>query len=164
MYSTCYDSPVGKLLLTCREEGLTGIWFDRELPEPGERQDHHILQQTRCWLEAYFRGEDPVMDIPVALEGTAFQKRVWQSLLTIPYGHTRSYGDIAREMAAFFGKEKMSAQAVGRAVGKNPISILLPCHRVVGAKGQITGYGGGMERKIHLLCHEGRKIENNIVL
>ena len=98
------------------------------------------------------------------MEGTEFQKQIWNLLLTIPYGQTRTYGDIAREMAALSGKEKMSAQAVGQAVGRNPISILIPCHRVVGTKGQLTGYAGGLENKIWLLRHEGRQIEKDIVL
>ena len=164
MYGTYYDSPVGKLLLTCREGGLTGIWFDREIPKQCMQEEHFILRQTKFWLDAYFRGESPSTDIPILLEGTDFQKQVWNLLLTIPYGQTRSYGQIAGEMAHLTGKEKMSAQAVGQAVGKNPVSILIPCHRVVGTKGQLTGYGGGMERKICLLSLEGRKIENNIVL
>ena len=164
MYYAQYDSPVGKLLLTCREEGLTGIRYDRQLPEYGKREDHPILQQTKLWLDSYFRGEDPAAGIPVAPEGTAFQKQVWNLLLTIPYGQTRTSGDIAREIAELSGKKSMSAQAVGQAVGRNPISILLPCHRVVGANGQLTGYTGGMERKIRLLCHEGRQIEKDIVL
>ena len=163
MYAVMYHSPVGKLLLTCRQEGLTGIWFDREIPAETRQEDHPVLQRTKRWLDDYFRGENPVMDIPFLLEGTPFQKQVWLSLLDIPYGQTRSYGEIAREMAAFCGKESMSAQAVGQAVGKNPISILLPCHRVIGAKGQLTGYGGGMDRKIFLLRHEGRNVENNYV-
>ena len=160
MYCMQYASPLGKLLLTCREDGLTGIWFDRE---PTEQKDHPVLRQTKVWLDGYFRGEPAKMEIPLALEGTPFQKQVWRLLLTIPYGEVRSYGCLAREMAAISGKENMSAQAVGQAVGKNPVSILLPCHRVVGAKGQLTGYAGGLERKTWLLHHEGRQIENDIV-
>ena len=161
MYSMQYDSPLGRLLLTCREDGLTGIRFEEAGPE---QKDHPVLRQTAAWLDSYFRGDAPVAEIPLAPEGTPFQKQVWKLLLTIPYGQTRSYGEISRELAAVSGKKKMSAQAVGQAVGKNPISILIPCHRVVGAKGQLTGYAGGMERKIQLLHLEGRQIENNIVL
>lgn len=153
VYFAEYDSPLGKLLLTCREEGLTGIWFDKEPPE-GLRREHPILCQTVRWLDAYFRGEDPAVEIPLAPKGTTFQQQVWQILLTIPYGQTRSYGSIAREIACIQGKEKMSAQAVGQAVGKNPISILIPCHRVVGTKGQLTGYAGGLDKKVWLLRHE----------
>lgn len=163
MFVAEYESPVGKMLLTCREEGLTGIWFDRALPTESSR-DHPVLQQTKQWLDAYFRGENPVAEIPIALEGTAFQKQVWNLLQAIPYGKTCSYGDLAREMAVIYGKEKMSAQAVGQAVGRNPISILIPCHRVVGTKGQLTGYAAGLDKIIWLLRHEGQQIENNIVL
>jgi len=103
-------------------------------------------------------------DLPLMPAGTPFQKQVWQLLLTIPHGETKTYGNLAGEMAVILGKEKMSAQAVGQAVGKNPISILIPCHRVVGANGQLTGYASGLDRKSWLLRHEGRQIENNIVL
>ena len=163
MYAATYDSPLGKLLLTCREEGLTGIWFDREPNEESDR-DHPILQQTVLWLDAYFRGEDPAIEMPLVPEGTAFQKQVWQLLLEIPCGEIRTYGDIAREMAVRTGKENMSAQAVGQAVGRNPINILIPCHRVVGSQGKLTGYAWGMDRKIWLLRHEGQRIEKDKVL
>ena len=115
MYCTYYDSPLGNLLLTCTEEGLTGLYMNRELPQKPE--EHPILLQTAKWLDAYFRGENLSVTVPFSLEGTEFQKQVWNLLLTIPYGQTRTYGDIAREMAALSGKEKMSAQAVGQAVG-----------------------------------------------
>jgi len=164
MYSMQYESPVGTLLLTCRDEGLTGIWFDRELADLSGPKQHPILQQTKLWLDAYFRGENPDAEFTLAPEGTTFQKQVWKLLSGIPYGQTRTYGDLAGELAVVMGKEKMSAQAVGQAVGRNPISILIPCHRVVGVKGQLTGYAGGLERKIWLLHHEGLQIENNIVL
>lgn len=159
MYCTQYDSPVGRLLLTCQEDALTGIWFDRECSESCTQEDHPILQQTRLWLDAYFWGEDPPAEIPLLLKGTDFQKRVWNLLLTIPYGDVCTYGNLAAAM----GAEQMSAQAVGQAVGKNPISILIPCHRVIGAKGQLTGYAGGLDKKIWLLRHEGRQIEKETV-
>ena len=164
MYAAEYASPLGKLLLTCEKDGLTGIWFDRELPDRCKQEDHPILQQTKLWLDAYFQGEKPNSDIPLSLRGSAFQKLIWNLLLGIPYGQVRSYGSLAREAAALLGKEKMSAQAVGQAIGKNPVSILIPCHRVVGSHGQLTGYASGLERKILLLHHEGWQIENNIVL
>ena len=164
MYAVQYDSPVGSLLLTCRDEGLTGIWFDRELPDHCRQENHPILHQTQLWLDGYFSGEKPSMEIPLAPDGTEFQKQVWKRLLTIPYGETKTYGGIAREVASMMGKEKMSAQAVGQAVGRNPISILIPCHRCVGARGRLTGYAGGMDRKIWLLRHEGRLIEKDTVL
>lgn len=152
MYCAQYLSPVGPLLLTCTEEGLTGVRMDREAPD--REAVHPVLEQAKQWLDAYFRGEEMPVSFPLAPEGTAFQKQVWQILLTIPFGGTRTYGSIAREMAEVSGKEKMSAQAVGQAVGKNPIGIIIPCHRVVGAQGQLTGYAGGLEKKVWLLEHE----------
>lgn len=161
---TYYDSPVGRLLLTCDGEALTGLWMDREAPADARPGQAAVLVSAGKWLDGYFRGEKPEMEFPLAPAGTAFQKHVWDILLAIPYGQTRTYGDIAREMAAKLGKEKMSAQAVGQAVGANPISILIPCHRVVGARGQLTGYAGGLERKVWLLSHEGWKIGENRAL
>ena len=161
MYCIQYDSPIGKLLLTCTDAGLTGLCMNREAPV--HPMEHPILHQTRRWLDSYFRGENPAVNLPLYLEGTDFQRQVWKILLTIPYGQTRTYGEISREIAQLLGKGKMSSQAVGQAVGRNPISILIPCHRVVGSGGQLTGYAWGLERKIWLLRHEGRKIENDIV-
>lgn len=155
MYCTRYDSPVGTLLLTAEDSGLTGIYMNREIPD--QLHEHPVLQQTVLWLDAYFRGEKPPADIPLRPEGTAFRKQVWQLLMAIPYGESRSYGELARELAVMLGKENMSAQAVGQAVGSNPISILIPCHRCVGAKGQLTGYAGGIDKKIWLLRHEGQQ-------
>ena len=152
MYCAQYSSPVGPLLLTCTEEGLTGVRMVREKPE--READQPVLEQAKQWLDAYFRGEEMPVSFPLAPEGTTFQKQVWQILLTIPFGGTRTYGSIAREMAEVSGKETMSAQAVGQAVGKNPIAIVIPCHRVVGAKGQLTGYAWGVEKKKWLLDME----------
>lgn len=150
-YFMGYDSPVGRLLLTSDGESLTGLWMNR--PVPGESA-LPLFGQVRAWLDAYFRGENAPIDFPLAPKGTEFQRQVWKLLLEIPYGCTRTYGDIAREMAVLRGKQKMSAQAVGQAVGSNPISIIIPCHRVVGAKGKLTGYAGGLEKKSWLLRHE----------
>ena len=154
MYVSWYDSPVGKLLLTCTDQGLTGLYMNRDI---SRKEEHPLFQQTAIWLDAYFQGEHPPVTVPLALEGTSFQQMVWKILLTIPYGETRSYGSIAKEVSAILGKEKMSAQAVGQAVGRNPVSILVPCHRVVGSKGNLTGYAGGMEKKIWLLKHEAQQ-------
>ena len=151
MHFAEYDSPVGTLLLQSDGEHLTGLWMDRECPETTRDP---VLERAMAWLDDYFRGEVREVDVPLAPTGTAFQQQVWQILLTIPYGQARTYGDIAREMAARLGKEKMTPQAVGQAVGSNPISILIPCHRVVGAKGQLTGYAWGIEKKKWLLNHE----------
>ena len=161
MYATSYDSPIGQLLLTCTDHALIGLSMNRETEK---RDQHPILMQTGKWLDAYFRGENPALDIPLYTEGTPFQQQVWKLLLEIPYGEIRTYGDLAREMAHITGKEKMSAQAVGQAVGSNPIGILIPCHRVVGAKGKLTGYAWGLDKKKWLLGLEGRQIENNTVL
>jgi len=158
MYYSEYDSPVGKLLLTCREEGLTGLWMNRKPPQTAcLRDDHPVFLETKLWLDSYFRGNPLPVTVALCPEGTPFRKQVWQLLLAIPYGQTCSYGKLAREMAVLLGKEKMSAQAIGQAVGSNPISILIPCHRVVGTKGQLTGYAGGIDNKIWLLRHEGRQ-------
>lgn len=154
MYVSWYDSPVGRMLLTCTDRGLTGLYMNREV---SGREEHPIFQQTAAWLDAYFLGENPPLTVPLALEGTLFQQTVWEILLRIPYGKTRSYGSIAREAASKLGKEKMSAQAVGQAVGRNPVSILVPCHRVVGSSGNLTGYAGGMDKKIWLLNHESQQ-------
>lgn len=145
-----YASPVGTLYLTADEGGLTGIWM-----HPEETEVFPVLEQARHWLDAYFSGNPQQPDFPLNPHGTPFQKQVWDMLLTIPYGQVRTYGDIAREMAVRTGKQKMSAQAVGQAVGANPISILIPCHRVVGANGKLTGYAGGLDKKEWLLRHEG---------
>lgn len=145
-----YESPLGPLLLAWEEKGLTGLWMNREKPE----QVHPVPEAVKQWLDDYFLGHPGEVSFPLKPKGTVFQQQVWQILLGIPYGHTRTYGDIAREMAALTGKKKMSAQAIGQAVGRNPISILIPCHRVVGSKGQLTGYAGGLEKKVWLLNHE----------
>lgn len=151
-----YDSPVGTLLLEAQEGVLTGLWMNREVPENIISPDEiPLFRKVFTWLDAYFRGEFRDVDFPFSTRGTRFQKLVWQRLLEIPYGTVDSYGIIAREIARDLGKETMSAQAVGQAVGKNPISIIIPCHRVVGSKGQLTGYAGGLEKKRWLLSHEG---------
>ena len=158
-YITQYLSPLGPLVLTASDAGLTGLWLDAGRCPAGERtrqDDHPVFVQARQWLDAYFRGIAPrAEDLPLILAGTEFQLQVWNLLLTIPWGRTVTYGELARELGQLRGKEKMSAQAVGQAVGANPISIIVPCHRVVGAKGRLTGYGGGLDRKIWLLRHEG---------
>ena len=145
-----YPSPVGTLYLTADAGGLTGIWM-----HPEKTEDFPVLEQAKQWLDGYFSGNPTEISFPLNPRGTAFQRQVWALLLTIPYGETTTYGALAREMAARAGKEKMSAQAVGQAVGANPISVLIPCHRVVGANGKLTGYAGGLDKKEWLLRHEG---------
>ena len=160
-YFNHYDAPIGTLLLVSDGSNLTGLYMNREIPEETELP---VFTQTKQWLDAYFRGENLVVDIPIDLIGTPFQVRVWELLKEIPFGQTRTYGQIAEQIARETGKTKMSSQAVGQAVGKNPVSILIPCHRVVGANGKLTGYAGGLENKKWLLGHEGWQIQNEKIV
>lgn len=154
------DSPLGNILLVADEIGLTGLWFggqkefERMRPWAGEEESLPTLKQARRWLDLYFDGREPDFFVPLHPAGTAFQQSVWNILLTIPYGKTTTYGEIARQIAAQNGLARMSAQAVGGAVSRNPIAILVPCHRVIGADGSLTGYAGGVERKRALLALE----------
>lgn len=142
-YQTRYTSPIGPLTLTSDGEFVTGVSFG----DAGDICSCPVLQKAAAWLDSYFRGKKPdLAAIPLKPKGTAFQQAVWAILAAIPYGKTATYGEIARQLG-----EKMSAQAVGQAVGKNPIAILLPCHRVLGAKDKITGFSGGLEKKRFLL-------------
>lgn len=151
-----YDSPLGKILLAADEEGLTGLWFEGQKYYPGsvtedEKRNMPALEAARKWLDVYFSGKNPGPFQPLHLIGTEFQKSVWNILLTIPYGQTMTYGGIAKRMAKERGTVRVSSQAVGGAVGHNPVSIIVPCHRVVGADGSLTGYAGGVRRKEALL-------------
>ncbi len=128
--------------------------MDRDIPKEAEMGECAVLQQTKAWLDSYFQGEIPRHMPLLAPKGTDFQKMVWQQLLAIGWGETRTYGEIAREISLVMGKQKMSPQAVGQAVGRNPIGILIPCHRVVGAGGKLTGYAWGLHKKVWLLQHE----------
>ena len=160
------SSPLGNILLAADEVGLTGLWFEGQKnyartlsPESGER-DLPVFQQAKHWLEVYFAGKESAFSVPLHPIGTAFQQRVWDFLRTIPYGNTATYGEIAKRLAAENGLAHLSAQAVGGAVGRNPISILIPCHRVIGADGSLTGYAGGIERKRALLMLEREGVVN----
>ncbi len=148
MITAVYESPVGLLTLHSNGEALLGLEFDDpKYPlEPAPRGHDSIIDATRRQLDRYFAGKLKVFDVPVAPSGTHFQQRVWAALQKIPYGVTCSYG----ALAAAISKPKAS-RAVGLANGKNPIAIIVPCHRVIGADGSLTGYGGGMERKRFLL-------------
>lgn len=165
-----YESPLGRMVLASDAEGLTGAWFagQKHYGEFGSVRhtlddaaavapDASALREARVWLDAYFAGEHPGEMPPLHLMGTPFQQRVWQLLLEIPYGQTTTYGALAREFEERFG-QRASARAVGGAVGRNPVSIIVPCHRVLGANGAITGYAGGLERKLALLKLEGAAV------
>ena len=152
-----YDSPLGGILLAADEAGLTGLWFDGEkyfadsLPADHAEQETPVLTETKRWLDCYFSGSEPDFTPPMRPIGSAFRQSVWELLLQIPYGRTTTYGEIARLLAEKRGLARMSAQAVGGAVGRNEISIIIPCHRVVGANGSLTGYAGGIGKKVKLL-------------
>ena len=155
MHSVCrYRSPLGDIRFVCGDSGLELLHFsDGGFACSGE--DHPVADLTRRWLDIYFAGREPDFTPPLHLRTGPFRRKVWEIMLTIPYGKTMTYGEIAKEIARRHGLEKMSAQAVGGAVGHNAIPIIIPCHRVIGANGNLTGYGGGIERKIKLLELEG---------
>ena len=155
-----YQSPLGGITLASDGNALTGLWFDGQkyflgtLCKEHEEKELPIFEQTVQWLDLYFRGTAPGFTPPLNPKATAFRKAVWDILLTIPYGQMITYGEIADRLAKQRGLAQMSAQAVGGAVGHNPISIIIPCHRVVGANSSLTGYAGGIERKVQLLTLE----------
>ena len=158
MVFTChYDSPLGGILLAADEVGLIGLWFEGQkyfastLPAAHTAQVTPPLAQARRWLDVYFSGQQPDFTPPLHPAGSPFRQAVWALLLQIPYGQTTTYGALARQLAAQTGAARVSAQAVGGAVGHNEISIIIPCHRVVDTSGSLTGYAGGLERKIKLL-------------
>ena len=157
MYVRRYESPLGGILLAADDRGLMGLWFEgqkyfaRTLPAEHEERESRVLADAARWLDVYFSGREPDFTPPLHPEGTPFQRAVWELLGQIPYGETTTYGALAKTLAARGGLVSMSAQAVGGAVGHNPVSIIIPCHRVVGADGSLTGYAGGVERKIALL-------------
>ena len=158
-YIRHYLSPLGGVTLASDGDALTGLWFDgqrhfgRGLEEGAGESDLPVFDETVRWLDAYFRGERPGFLPRLHMIATPFQSAVWRALLRIPYGETASYGEIARAVSAEWGG-RVSARAVGGAVGRNPISLIVPCHRVVGADGSLTGYAGGVERKARLLALE----------
>lgn len=156
-----YTSPLGDITLGSDGESLIGLWFDGEkffcdkITEDTEEGNLPVFDTTRRWLDVYFSGRAPDFTPPLREIGSDFQLAVWQILRTIPFGHTVTYGDIAGRLARQRGLARMSAQAVGGAVGHNAISIIVPCHRVVGANGSLTGYAGGVDKKQKLLTLEG---------
>ena len=161
MYISHYESPIGWMTMASDGERLTGLWFDQQNYFGStlngtcvSRDDLQIFQTTKEWLNIYFTGKCPPFTPPLHMTGSEFRKEVWEILQSIPFGQTMSYGEIAKLMAHRKGMKTMSAQAVGGAVGHNPISLIIPCHRVIGTNGQLTGYDGGLDKKQWLLLNE----------
>lgn len=162
IYIAHYSSPIGSILLVAKNNKLIGSWFEEQKYYPTDfkkevkEESIPILEKTKNWLDRYFNKETPlVSELDISLSGSVFRDSVLQKLMEIPYGTTITYKDIALELAKEKGKKKMSAQAVGGAIKHNPISIIIPCHRVIGTNGSLTGYAGGLERKEYLLRLEG---------
>lgn len=155
-----FESPLGGITAASDGEALTGLWFDGQkyfgngLDSDHEEKMLPVFEQTGRWLDIYFSGEEPDFIPPLSMKTTPFRRTVWEILLSIPYGHTMTYGEIAAKIAEQKGLPGMSAQAVGGAVGHNAISLIIPCHRVVGADGSLTGYAGGLDKKQKLLALE----------
>ena len=162
LYTSHYASPLGGMTLVSDGTALVGLYFDGQkyaaegLDATRTQKNLPVFEEARRWLDVYFSGRKPDFTPPTAPAGTAFQQSVWEILRTIPYGQTVTYGAIARRIEQNTGR-RMSAQAVGGAVGRNPISILIPCHRVVGTNGSLTGYAGGLDKKAYLLRWEGAR-------
>ncbi len=152
-YETTYRSPLGDILLAADEEGLTALDFVEGERRPRSGENHPVLEEGRRWLSLYFSGRDPGFTPALHLSGTPFRMTVWQLLKEIPYGRTTTYGALAERLAAERGG-RMAPQAVGGAVGRNPVALIVPCHRVIGADGSLTGYAGGLYRKERLLALE----------
>lgn len=160
-YTHHYESPLGGITEASDGERLIGLWFDGQkyfadaLDSDHEEKDLPVFDETDRWLDLYFSGREPDFTPPLYMKTSEFRRTVWEILLTIPYGRTMTYGEIADKIAKEKGLARMSAQAVGGAVGHNSISLIIPCHRVVGTNGSLTGYAGGVEKKAKLLALEG---------
>ena len=156
-YISHYNSELGDILLAADDKSLTGLWFEGQKYyarglEPGyTEKDTLVIEAAKSWLDEYFAGKSPDLHVPLHLKGTDFQLSVWAELCRVPYGRTVSYGDIAEKLASDKGKAHALSRAVGNAVGHNPVSIIVPCHRVIGSDGRLTGYAGGIDRKKKLL-------------
>ena len=168
-YTFNYLSPLGDITLASDGQDLTGLWFDGQkyfggnLPAEHTKKQLRIFEQTIKWLDVYFSGKAPDFTPPLSMKGISlFRKRIWEIMLEIPFGQVATYGQIAKQIAAETGKQ-VSAQAVGGAVGHNSISLIIPCHRVVGSDGNITGYAGGIDKKFALLKMEGADISKLII-
>ncbi|MDR1461081.1 MAG: methylated-DNA--[protein]-cysteine S-methyltransferase [Campylobacteraceae bacterium] len=158
IYTCLIDTPLGKMRAARNEDAITGLWFEGQKYYPNkdkwiETKEHYLFKSLNIWIDKYFDGAKEICDLPLFLAGTPFQKKVWEILRQIEYGQSVTYGEIAKELS--LGLSKMSAQAVGGAVGHNPISILIPCHRVLGSNGMLIGYAGGVDKKRFLLELEG---------
>ena len=161
-YATHYSSPIGPLMLVSDENNIVGLWMEGQkyfggalAGKPVEEDDIPVLLAAKRWLDRYFAGGNPaISELPLAPIGGEFRQGVWRMLCEIPYGEVTTYGELAKKMAARMNRQKMSAQAVGGAVGHNPVSIIIPCHRVVGSGGSLTGYAGGVGKKLKLLEFE----------
>jgi len=162
IYTSRYISPLGEILIAADEIGLIGLWFVGQkyfafdLIKENIEKDTDIIKSAKNWLDIYFSGKDPNFKVPIHFIGTKFQNEVWEILYNIPYSKTMTYGEIANIIAKSRGLKSMSAQAVGGAVGRNKISIIVPCHRILGINGNLTGYASGIDKKISLL-----KLENS---
>lgn len=162
-YSTRYLSPIGSIMLASDGKNIVGLWMEGQKyfgatvsEEMVGKDDLPVLVATKKWLDRYFAGEKPeISELPLAPIGGEFRRVVWDILCQIPYGEVMTYGEIAKKVAKSMSKKSMSSQAVGGAVGHNPISIIIPCHRVVGSNGSLTGFAGGIDKKIKLLKLEG---------
>lgn len=156
IYVSYYKSPIGDITMASDSDGLCGLWFDGQkyfastVKGETEERELPVFEQTKKWLDIYFSGKEPDFMPKLVLNGSEFRRSVWNILLTISYGSVMTYGEIAKIIAQKNGVAKMSAQAVGGAVGHNPVSIIVPCHRVVGTNGNLTGYAGGIDKKISL--------------
>ena len=164
IYKTYYNSPVGEILIASDGENIIGLWIEGQkyyLDKIDEKivlkNDLKIFEKTKKWLEQYFNKKKPqISELQLGPKGNEFRQLVWKLLCEIPYGKTTTYGELAEKIAREMNKKSMSAQAIGNAVGHNPISIIIPCHRVVGKNGSLTGYAGGIDRKRRLLELERR--------
>ena len=164
-----YETPfMGRVMLAATDEGLAGLWmegqkyFGASMPQgiAEENLDHPVIREAIAWLDRYYAGEKPVIsELTLAPQGSEFRQVIWKLLCEIPYGQTSTYGELAAKAAERLGKEHMASLAVGGAVGHNPISVIIPCHRALGANGSLTGYAGGLDKKIALLQHEGVNME-----
>lgn len=164
-YTHHYDSPLGRIMLAADGQALTGLWFEGQkyfadkLDRDHRQKKVPVFERAEQWLAIYFSGKAPDFTPPLSLKGTSFQKEVWEMLSAIPFGQTMTYGEIARIIAKRRELVSMSAQAVGSAVAHNPVSLIIPCHRVVGSDGSLTGYAGGLERKEWLLTMERKSAD-----